>query len=172
MTSDALWTVVALTVFAVELQIPSIVPIQGVKLGLANTVTLFALYTLGLPDAAAILAARILLAVLLTGQPIALLYSLVGGGLALLLMALGKVVLPGIPVWAVSILGAIGHNVGQIAVAIVLMRTAAIAVYLPILLFFAILTGLFTGICATFLISRMQKLFPDLTGKKSKKQQK
>ena len=83
---DALLTALALTIFTVELQIPSIVPIPGVKLGLANIITIFAIFLLGPVDAAYILLARIFLGGLLSGRVAALIYSFSGGVLCYAVM--------------------------------------------------------------------------------------
>lgn len=66
-TTNAVFTAIALTIFMVELQIPPMVPIPGVKLGLANIVTVFAVFKLGSKDAACILFARILLGGMFSG---------------------------------------------------------------------------------------------------------
>ena len=89
-----------------------VIPLPGVKLGLANIVTVFALYQLGPLPALCILAARCLLGSLFAGNASALLFSLLGGTLAMLVMlALSR--LPGLSVYGVSIGGAAGHNIGH-----------------------------------------------------------
>ena len=91
-----------------------VIPLPGVKLGLANIVTVFALYRLGPLPALCILAARCLLGSLFAGNASALLFSLLGGTLAMLVMlALSR--LPGLSVYGVSIGGAAAHNLGQMA---------------------------------------------------------
>lgn len=146
MVYDAILAGVALTIFMVELQLPSPVPVPGVKLGLANIVTLFAVYALRPADAAAILFVRILLGGLLSGRLISLLYSLAGGVLCLATMLLLKKFLKK-QVWLCSIAGAMAHNIGQIAVAVILTRSIYVAVYLPILIVAGTIAGLFTGLC-------------------------
>jgi heptaprenyl diphosphate synthase len=81
-TTAALLAAVALIIFVVEAQIPTLTPVPGIKLGLSNIVTLFALYSIGPWFALAVLAVRILLGGLITGQVMALLYSFSGGLLA------------------------------------------------------------------------------------------
>ncbi len=153
----ALLTAIALAIHVAEAQIPAPVPIPGVKLGLANIITVYAVFTLGAGPACMILAARILLGSLFAGQAISLLYSLAGGLLCLLAMLPLRKVLTRKQIWVSSVIGAIFHNVGQILVAIVVTGTPAIASYFPVLLLSGIAAGLFTGFAAQALIARMDK---------------
>ncbi len=152
----AVLTAVALGIFIVELQLPHLAPIPGVKLGLANIVTVFAMFLLGPGDALAILLARILLGSLFSGQVMALAYSLAGGLLCYLLMLPLRRLLTVRQIWVCGVLGAVAHNIGQMAVALVVTGTAAILVWLPVLMVSGILAGLFTGLCAQFALRRLQ----------------
>ena len=87
----ALLTAVALTIFMVELQLPALAPIPGVKLGLANIITVYAMFVLGPRDTACILLVRILLGSIFSGQLMALFYSLAGGLLCYLVMLLSLI---------------------------------------------------------------------------------
>lgn len=80
MTRMALLSAIALTIFWVEAQIPMPISVPGVKLGLANVVTVYAVFSLGAWEAGGILLVRVLLGSLFTGQMMSLLYSAVGGG--------------------------------------------------------------------------------------------
>ena len=93
-----------------------LIPLPGVKLGLANIVTVFALYQLGALPALAILTARCLLGGLFAGNASAMLFSLLGGLTAMLVMILLRR-LRGLSIYGVSIGGAAGHNLGQMAAA-------------------------------------------------------
>ena len=148
----ALYTTIALTLFVVEAQIPLPVPIPGVKLGLSNIVTLAALLFLGKGAAGMILAARITLGALLIGAPSTLLFSAVGGLFAFLIMIAAYKFVGRKQIWAVSILGALAHNAGQLIIAAWLFRTMAIFAYSPILILSAILTGCLTGLAAQHLL--------------------
>lgn len=121
-----------------------LVPLPGIKLGLANIVTLFALYTLGTRQALLILIPRCVLGAMFGGGITGLLFSLWGGLLALGVMSLARKI-PLFSIFGVSILGAAAHNVGQILACMVLMRSVFVAAYLPYLLLVAIATGLLTG---------------------------
>lgn len=154
----ALLTAVALIIFAVEAQIPVPVPIPGVKLGLANVVTLFAIYTVGRKKAAAILLLRIVLGSLICGQVASMAFSLSGGVVCFIVMSLLKPIMTDRQMWVLSVFGAIGHNIGQIVIAAVVAGTASIVLYLPVLLISGIITGLFTGLCAQYLYKHFQKI--------------
>jgi len=121
-----------------------VVPLPGVKLGMANIVSLVALYLLGTKSAYAILAIRCFLGAVFGGSITALLFSLTGGTLAMLSMALARR-MPFLSVYGVSILGAAAHNIGQILAAMLLMHSVYIGAYLPYLLGVALATGFATG---------------------------
>ncbi len=121
-----------------------LIPLPGIKLGLANIVTLTALYLLGAKSAFAILILRCFLGSLFGGGITGFLFSLCGGLLSMTAMTLARR-LPCFSVYGVSILGAAAHNIGQIAVAILLMRSVYIGAYLPYLLIVALFTGFATG---------------------------
>lgn len=150
LTSLALFTTLAMIIFAVESAIPPIVPIPGIKLGLSNIITLVVLRTYSKKDAFLVLLARILLSALLFGQAMSLLYSLVGGICCFLAMCLIAYLLQGHFLFLTSITGAIFHNLGQIAVAWMITSVPGVLTYLPFLLLSGIITGLFTGLCAQF----------------------
>ena len=121
-----------------------LVPLPGVKLGLANIVTLMALYLMGPKAAFAILIPRCIFGAVFGGGITGLAFSLVGGLLAMAVMCLARKI-PAFSVYGVSILGAAAHNVGQILAAMVLMNSVYIGAYLPYLLGVALFTGFATG---------------------------
>lgn len=128
-----------------------VIPLPGIKLGLANIVTLVALYLFKTRYAFFILIPRCIFGALFGGGITGLMFSLTGGILALLAMAFLQRM--GIfSVYGVSILGAAVHNMGQILVAMVLMNSVYVGAYLPYLLIIAIMTGMITGgMCAGIL---------------------
>lgn len=140
-------TALALVLSYVERFLPlqMLVPLPGVKLGLANIVTLIALYSLGVKEAFAILTVRCLFGAIFGGGITGLMFSMTGGVFAMSVMALAKRG-PLFSVYGVSILGAAAHNIGQIAVAMVVMHSVYIGAYLPYLLVVALFTGSATGI--------------------------
>lgn len=154
----ALLTAVALIIFMVEAQIPSPVPVPGIKLGLANIVTVYAVFVLGPAQTLMILFCRVFLGAVFSGQMMTLLYSLGGGLLCWCAMCLLRKVLTEKQIWVCSVFGAICHNIGQMIVAVAVTRTPALLAYLPILLVSGILTGAFTGFAAQFLITHLKKI--------------
>ena len=154
----ALLTAIALTIFMIEAQLPVLVPIQGVKLGLANIITVYAVFVLGPGDALLILCARVFLGAVFSGQMMTLLYSMGGGLLAWLAMVGLRKLLTRKQIWLCSPVAAVFHNIGQLLVAAGVMKTWAVTAYLPYLLLSGIITGLFTGLCAQFLIGRLDKI--------------
>jgi len=139
----------ALALSYIERFIPlqMVVPLPGIKLGLANIVTLVALYTLRFPDALVILALRCVLGSLFGGGFTSLMFSLTGGMLAVLVMG-GTMRLRFLSVYGVSILGAAAHGAGQILIAMLMMHSVYIGAYLPWLLLTGLVTGAATGAAA------------------------
>jgi len=121
-----------------------LIPLPGVKLGLANIVTLIALCVFGTRSALLILIPRCILGAVFGGGISGLLFSLTGGILALVTMAAAKRV-PALSVYGMSILGAAAHNIGQIFASMLMMRSVYIGAYLPYLLIVALFTGAATG---------------------------
>lgn len=155
---SAILTAFALVAFVIEGAIPPLTPIYGVKLGLANVFTLFALYALGKPYGLAVMLLRIVLGNIFTGQLVSFIYSLTGGLLSFLLMILLKRFFPLKQMWVLSVLCAVTHNIGQLLAAILMMQTLAIAYYLPVLIMSGIIAGAFTGLCAQLVLIRLSKI--------------
>ena len=148
---------VALTIFVAESQIPPVVPMPGVKLGLANIVTLVAMVLLNRRDALFVLAVRLILGAAFTGGFSTLLFSAVGGLFAYLVMAALVGLFPEKLLWAVSVLAALAHNAGQMLVAVLVTGTPGIMVYILLLAASGVVTGVFTGLAAMFLIRAVRK---------------
>lgn len=156
LTTDAMLSGMALLLFIIEAQIPPLTAIPGIKIGLANVVTLFTIYYCGKKDAAAVLLIRILLGAIFAGNLSTFIYSICGGVLCYICMCVASLLIKK-PVWPVSIFGAIAHNVGQLLAASVLMQTPSVFFYLPYLILAAILSGAFTGVIASLVLNRLQK---------------
>ena len=146
MTALAMFSVIALTIFMAESMIGPIVPIPGIKLGLANIVTLLVLVLYGPKEAVFVLIVRILL------------YSLSGGILCWLIMSLISVLLKKKFLALISMCGAAAHNIGQILAAIVITHSISVVAYLPVLMLSAMITGCFTGLVAQVCAKRLQKI--------------
>ena len=162
MTTLAMFTVIALTIFIIENAILLPIPIPGIKLGLANIITLILLLNFGPLDACFVLLCRIILGAMFTGQAVSLLYSLSGGILCLMIMIFMNRFLNGRFVYVTSIFGALSHNLGQLLTAFFITTTMGVFAYLPFLVLSGILTGLFTGLCAhysqKYLLPHLKKL--------------
>ena len=139
----------------IESQIPAFVAIPGMKIGLANIAIVFALYTLGFGSAMIVSLIRVALSALLFGSAVSGLYSLAGALISLLGMALLKKTLF-FGVVGVSVSGAVLHNLGQIAVAWLILKTGALVYYLPFLLFSAVVGGVVIGLVAAIVIERVK----------------
>ena len=150
----AVLTAIALTIFMLEAQLPAPVPIPGVKLGLANIVTLI----LGRREAGAILAARIIMGAVFAGNPSAMLYSAAGGVLAYAAMCLLVGVVPEKRLWAVSAVSAVAHNMGQLLACVLVVKTPGVFIYAPALIVSGVITGVFTGFGAMYLVRALRKL--------------
>lgn len=157
LTQMALLTAIALTIFMVEAQIPGLVPIPGIKLGLSNIVTVYAVFVLGPKKAAAILGCRVFLGAVFSGQMSTILYSGAGGALSILVTILSRKFLTKKQIWIAGVLGAIAHSIGQMGVAVGVTLTPGLLVYLPVMIFIGIFTGAFTGLCAQFLTERLKR---------------
>lgn len=159
LTTMALLSAIALTIFMVEAQIPGVVPIPGVKLGLANIVTVYTVYALGGKEGAAVLAVRIFLGAVFSGNFGTIFYSAAGGALAILVTIGLKLVLRENQLWIAGCLGAIAHSIGQMIVAVWATGTPSLLIYLPVLILCSVIAGLFTGLCAQLLVKRGKNLW-------------
>ena len=144
-TQGAILIALALALSYTERFIPLqlLIPLPGVKLGLANVVTLVSLYLLGWKRTLPIVLIRCVLGALF-GSLTGLLFSLTGGLLSLIVMALCKKTAV-FSIYGISILGAAAHNIGQILAAMGLMMSVYVGAYLPYLLLIGIFTGFATG---------------------------
>ena len=136
----------------------SLIPLgvaPGVKLGLANTVLLYAVYLMGPGSAALLMLMKVLLSGLLFGGISAMLYSMAGGVLSLSIMLLLRRSRH-VGVIGVSVAGAVCHNIGQLLMACLMVESRALLGYLPILLISAAVTGLLTGVIAKYAIKGVQ----------------
>ncbi|MDO4813280.1 MAG: Gx transporter family protein [Eubacteriales bacterium] len=130
-----------------------LIPLPGVKLGLANIVTVFALYTLGAPMALCILLVRCTLGAVFAGNASALIFSLLGGFSAMLVMI--PIHKSRLSVFGVSIAGAAAHNCGQVCAAMLTLGNLAPLSYLPFLLLVSLFTGALSGFIASLLFRAM-----------------
>lgn len=125
--------------------------LPGVKLGLSNSVLLFALYLLDIPSAVLLMALKVLLSGFLFGNPSSMMYAAAGGVLSLGGMAVLRS-MRAFDIVPVSMAGGLLHNVGQVALAMIILRTPGLLVYMAILMAVGMVTGLATGLAAKTVI--------------------
>ena len=157
LTTKQLTLCAVLTAMALELSylengfpLSLAIPLPGIKLGLANIVTVFALYALGPGQAFLILLARCVLGAIFAGNMNAMIFSVMGGVTAMLVM-IGLSRVKKLSIYGVSVGGAAAHNCGQVAAAILTLGNTAPLYYLPILLGVSLFTGALTGLIAACL---------------------
>ena len=138
----------------VEILIPVNIGVPGAKLGLANLVIIVALYTLGEGDAFLLSMLRIVLVGFTFGNMASMIYSLAGGILSFAVMVLAKK-MKRLSVTGVSVLGGVFHNVGQIIVAILVVETASLIYYLPVLILAGTLSGVAIGMLGAMVTKRI-----------------
>mgnify|MGYP000912649100 FL=1 len=150
----------ALVLHIIERMIPVPFITPGAKLGLANLITVIALYTLDKKrDAFLVLFLRITLATMFGGSISAFMYSAAGGILSFISMIIIKEVFKeNVSIVGVSSAGAIFHNVGQLIIASSIVKNIGVMLYLPILSFIGIGTGIFVGIAANYVVNHLKKL--------------
>lgn len=136
----------------VESLIPISIGIPGIKLGIANLVTVMGIYFLKTADVFIVVVMRIVLVGFMFGNGVSIIYSLAGGILSFAVMLLIKKT-DKFSVISVSVVGGITHNIGQIMIAAILLKSTAVIYYLPVLMIAGTVTGLLIGIVA-------EKVFP------------
>lgn len=141
----------------IETLIPVNIGVPGAKLGLANLVIIVALYTIGERNAFLLSMVRIVLVGFTFANLASMLYSLAGGILSFLAMCIakrsGKLSTTG-----VSVVGGVFHNVGQILMAIWVVKTASLVYYLPVLIIAGLASGVAIGILGAMVIKRVKKV--------------
>ncbi len=144
----------------VEALIPISLGVPGVKMGLANLVVMVALYTLGAGQAFVLSMVRIVLVGFTFGSMASMMYSLAGGLLSFVVMAISKR-LDLFSQKGVSILGGVFHNIGQILMAMAVVENGKLIYYLPVLLISGVLAGIAIGIVASMITKRIQKAWKE-----------
>lgn len=146
----------ALVLGYIESMIPVAPGIPGIKLGLSNGVLLFALYMLDAPTALVLMVLKVVLSGLMFGGVSAMIYAFAGGLLSIVTMILLKKT--GISLIIVSMAGGMMHNVGQVAMAMLMLSTPKLLYYMAILMVVGLVMGAVTGVAANATINHMRKL--------------
>ena len=154
LTTLAMTITFALILSYIESRIPALVAIPGIMVGLANIAVIFTLYKFGLKEAIGVSFVRVVIVSMLFGSPVSMIYSVAGAFLSLAAMVILKKLTP-LKEIAVSVCGGIMHNVGQIAMASIMLSTNVVAYYLPFLILSGTLAGIAVGAAAALLINRV-----------------
>lgn len=141
----------------IEALVPISFAVPGIKMGLANIVIIFVLYKIGTKEAILVSLIRVILVSLLFSNVMAMAYSIAGAVLSLSVMWLLKKT-DKFSFVGVSIAGGIMHNVGQIIMAVILLGTEQIALYLPVLIITGTVTGVVIGIVSGLVINRFRTI--------------
>lgn len=140
----------------VEVLIPIPIGIPGIKLGLANIVIVFAMYSIGVKEAFVLSIMRVTISGFMFGNVVAIAYSLAGGLLSLFVMSLLKKT-DKLSCISVSIAGGIMHNIGQIIIATILVDNYYVLYYVPVLMVAGFITGACIGVVAQEVFIRIGK---------------
>ncbi len=141
----------------IESLLPAVGAVPGIKLGLSNSVLIFAVYMLNLPTAWALMVLKVLLSGLLFGGASTILYAMSGGVLSMLSMTLLSRMKSMHPV-TVSMVGGVMHNVGQVAMAMILFKTNQLLYYMAVLIFVGMACGALTGVCASSVMKHLKSI--------------
>ena len=148
-------TAAALIMFIVELRLPDLSTVPGVKLGLANIFTVYGVYRFKGKEVLLMVLTRVFLGAFFSSNFSAVIYSLAGALMCLAGMLLLKRIISADYLWLCSVLGAVFHNAGQLTMAVIITRTTAVLAYAPVLVVSGCIAGLFTGLCAQFVLKRL-----------------
>ena len=147
-----LMVALALVLSIIESWFPVPLPVPGVKLGLANIITITVIIFYDFKDAVSVVFIRCILASIFGGGVTGFLFSISGGILSTVVMYLlykrGSKLFSTI---GISIAGAVLHNIAQIVIASIIMKDTAVYFILPVLLISGLIMGFFVGLCSGFL---------------------
>lgn len=150
---------VAMALSYIEFLLPSgLIPLPGVRLGLSNIAVILAFALISRGAGLAVMILKLLMSLLLFGNPMSFAFSLGGSAAAYLSLLLLTLLKDKISFIGVSAASAAAHSIGQIAVAAILTGSSAVAGYLPLMLLFSIPTGVITGIVMNLIAPVCEKL--------------
>lgn len=149
-----MFVTLALIASYVESLVPFYFGAPGIKLGLANLITVVVLYRSNWKNAATISVLRIVLSGFLFGNMFSIVYSFSGAAVSLFFMYVLKKI-KGFSILGVSIAGGVFHNLGQLLAAVYFMENGHIMYYFPVLMIAGTVTGLLIGIGSREVLKRM-----------------
>ncbi|MDD6036582.1 MAG: Gx transporter family protein [Lachnospiraceae bacterium] len=152
-----LCTAVALVLAYIEVLLPPLFnAVPGIKIGLPNIIIIFVLYRFGFKEAAVVSLVRMIAVSFMFGNLMALIYSLAGAFLSMLVMVILKK-MRFLSVVGVSVAGGVFHNVGQILAAMLLLGTTELGYYLIVLTVTGTVSGIFVGLCGAIIVQQIPK---------------
>ena len=158
LTVLGLLSALSLILFVIEVYLPALIPVPGVKPGLSNIVVLVALFAYDRKSAGAVLFVKTVLGAVFAGSMLRFLYSCAGSICCFAAAAALRGAVKDKQIWFLSAVAACAHNFGQLLVARCVMGTAQVWWYAPILVLSGVLTGVFTGFCALFALPVLRKV--------------
>lgn len=155
----AILAAAAIILHFVEGLFPLPIPVPGIKLGLANVVSIVALYLFGPVSSFTILILRVLMTSFLYSGFTSLIYSLAGGLLSVLGMScIWALRRKGFSIISAGVVGGVFHNIGQIFAAAIMLQTVSVFVYSPVLIISGVITGIVTGIISNIIVPRLNAI--------------
>ena len=151
----SLLTAIMLILGFFESQLP-VGPIPGIKLGLSNSILLFAVYMLDIPTSFLLMILKVTLSGFLFGSVSAMMYAFAGGLLSMIAMSLLSRV-KDIHVIVVSMVGGVMHNVGQVALAMLILKTPQLIYYMAVLMIAGLICGALSGVCSDRVLRSLKK---------------
>lgn len=152
---SAMLVTVMLILGYVESLIPLGVP--GIKLGLSNSVLILGILWFGIPAAFALMVVKVVLSGLLFSGISAMMYAFAGGILSMVVMSvLYKT--KGFSTVAIAMAGAVCHNIGQVALAMLILETGKLIYYMAVLIMIGLVTGFVTGTITNLLLKRIPEM--------------
>lgn len=146
-----IFTALALVFSYIETFIKIDFAVPGIKIGLANIVTIIVLYSFGICDAVIVSVLRIFLSALLFGNVMVLVYSLAGAALSIIVMwVISQIKF--FSVTGISILGGVAHNMGQLIAACLIIKNQNVLIYAPVLIASGTIAGILVGLAASLII--------------------
>lgn len=156
-TECGLLLALSLILSYLESLLPVMIAVPGVKLGLANIITMLLLYRFGGKTAFFFMTLKVILAGLLFSGVAGIIYSFAGGMCCIILMSIAKKC-PFFSTLGVSMIGAMAHNAGQLVIALFVMENANILYYLPVLAVTGMITGMMIGYLSSLIYKQYMKI--------------
>lgn len=151
-------TSLSLIIFMIESMIQPLIPVPGVKIGLANIITMLVLLYFSPVESFFVLLVRVIIGSIFAGQIVSFTYSITGGILCIVVMTMANKFFGRKNIMITSVFGGIFHNIGQFLVAFFVLELSGMVVYLPVLTIGGVVAGIFTGMVTYLLLKYFDKI--------------